>query len=621
MTETARSNPRPEVALGITLMIVAALYFGREIFIPIAVAGFLSVLLWPLVRVGQRMHLPRLAAVGLVVLVAAGVLGGIGWVVTQQAGRVIESLPRHRDELVEKVRHWREALPGKLSQASETVKAIKREMTGPSSQPASSPDSEPADSVGAAESKAATQPIAESTSVAGEPRAQEPVKVEVVAPAQDLLLSLGGLIGPLLNPLLKSGLTLIFTLFFLLYQNDLRDRVIRLCGLAHVSVTTSALADAGTRITRYVGAQAMANTLFGTAIGIGLLCIGMPDAFLWGLAAALLRFVPYIGTAVAAAAPTLMSVALPDSGFKPLLIAAWFVIVDVLIANFFEPGFFGGRVGASPTAILLGFVFWGWLWGGIGVFLATPITVCLVVLGKHVPGFRGFYILLGNEPVLDASTRFYQRLLALDASEALAIVKEHAATTSPAKAFDEVVLPALAQLEDDRYCGVVDAERIEHTRKALEQMLADMELPAAAPDGPASPAPVPAVGGILCLLDQGEYDLTVVHMVEQLLNGSAPHLEVLSARSLTSEIVDLVQTRRPRIVFIATVGPRHMARVELIVRRLSEVAPETRLLVGLVPRPGRSYRRLDRIDRTPNTRVLGSIVEMVNELKIAAVAT
>lgn len=630
MNEVEQTKARPEIALAVSLMAIAALYFAREILIPIAVAGFLAVLLWPLVRFAERTRLGRVFAVVAVTGVTVLLLTGVGWLVTKQAARVVESLPRHRDQLIDKIRHWRESVPGTFSRATETVKAIRREITTPVSQPTSAPATEPVD-----ENTAPTSNVAGIFGASapappeGDSVQSKPMRVEVVPPAQDFTLALGNMISPLLNPLLTIGITIIFTLFFLLHQNDLRDRVIRLCGEAHINVTTTALSDAGARITRYVAAQALVNTMFGVAIGIGLLVIGMPDALLWGLLSAALRFVPYVGTAIAALAPTLISVATSDSAMQPLAVAGWFIAVDLLVANFFEPSFFGSRVGASPTAILLGFVFWGWLWGGIGVFLATPITVCLVVLGKHVPAFEKFYIVLGNEPALEPSTRFYQRLLALDATEALAIVRKHSAETAPATTYDEIVLPALAQLEDDRHGGIIEPARIEHTRKVLEQLLAEVGAKSEkdgageAPDetGAEADAPVPArTDEILCILDKGEYDRSVVQMVEQILIGSCPILEVVSASALTSEIVDLVRVRRPRAVLIAAIAPRNTGRVQLICQRLAEAAPQVPLLVGLIARPGQQSRRLDRIRRMSNVRLFRSLADLSGGLRDIAPA-
>jgi predicted PurR-regulated permease PerM len=468
-----RTNDDQQSSLQIAAVIVAAiatiaaLFFGREVLVPLVLAAFFSFLLTPVVRLVERLRVGRAAAVLMVVGFSAGVVGGVGWFVGAQITDLAQEVPKYRHNIIEKIRGLRASV-SPFREVSETVEQIKEEIrtpaTKPSSQSASEPAPDPAaggepdaddvprnvgisrapsgqalaaqaqtdvspdDPGGAEASNPALFPssvderanITRSQDeefvlpgiVARQEPADQPVKVQVVPTGPDLAGLLGGVVGSVLRPLTVAGITVAFSIFFLAYREDLRDRLFRLCGRAHIEVTTTALSDVARSLTRYLVVQVAVNSMNGAAIAVGLLVIGVPNAALWGLMGAILRFVPFVGTWTAAILPTALSIAVFEGWTRPLLVVGWILVVDLLSVNVVEPILYGAGIGISPTAILISLVFWTWLWGGIGLFLATPISVCLAVLGKYVPQLEVLHVLLSDSPAAGPHLRLRQRLAA-----------------------------------------------------------------------------------------------------------------------------------------------------------------------------------------------------------------
>jgi hypothetical protein len=279
---------------------------------------------------------------------------------------------------------------------------------------------------------------------------------------------------PVLGPAARVGIAAVFVLFMLLQRDELRDRFIRLVGRGQLHVTTEALDDAARRVSRYLAVQVFINTLNGALVAAGLVIIGLPGALFWGLTAALLRFVPYVGTWVAAVMPIVLSLAVFDGWVRPLLVAGLFLFTDLACASILEPWLFGARTGASPIAILTSTVFWTWLWGGVGLFLATPLTVCLVVIGRYVPQLEFLAVMLGDGPALPAHMRFYQRLLAMDEQGAEDMIHQSHKRMPPAAIYDTLVGPALREAEHDRRCGTLNGRREAFVRTAIARWTGEL---------------------------------------------------------------------------------------------------------------------------------------------------
>jgi predicted PurR-regulated permease PerM len=382
--------------LMVAMVIIAILYFGREVLLPIALAVLMSFVLAPLVRLLQRLYLPRLLAVIVVVLIAFGVVFSIGGLMVAQVNQLASDLPRYQSTLSEKVQALKGVTSGggTLEQASEVLKSLRNEL----------------------ERRRSEGPVVRSTTTSTS--VEKPIPVEVRQPDPGALQTLGALITPLIHPLATTGIVVIFVIFILLQQQDLRNRMIRLAGAHDLQRTTAAIDDAGQRLSRLFLTQLALNAGFGLVISLGLWLIGVPSAPLWGILAMTLRFVPYIGAIISAIFPLLVAAAVGPGWSMVLWTAALFLIVEPIVGHVIEPMVYGQSSGLSPVAVVASATFWTWLWGPIGLVLATPLTVCLVVLGRHVEKLKFLEIMLGDRPALSPTEVTYQRMLAGDPMEA-----------------------------------------------------------------------------------------------------------------------------------------------------------------------------------------------------------
>lgn len=564
----AQPVARGAIVFACVILAFAALYFGREVLIPLAVAALVCFLLTPAVAALEKLRLGRTVSVLLVAGASLAVVAAFGWLVAAQVSQLADDFQTYRHNILAKIRVVDESVRGATGRISETIETL--------STPTDAPATQMADATETATESGSTASTGADASPDHHKERPEPVPVQVVAPRDNMLAVVSRVVGTVVHPLATAGVTALFVVFFLIYREDLRDRVIRVCGRAHINVTTAALVDSAQRVTRYVVAQVFANGMIGLAIGLGLFAMGIPNAALWAFMAGVFRFVPYIGAFVAALFPVAQAVAISDGWSAPILVLGWIVFVDVLSANLLEPWLYGSQTGASPTAIVVSFVLWGWLWGGIGLILATPITVCLVVLGKHIPAFEIFHVLLGDEPVLEPKARFYQRLLATHAKEAIEIAQKFAAENTMLAACEQVVIPALAQLEYDRRVGVLDDARVEFALQTVREFLAqpaDLEAPEPASNDPGDDAGRSAAGDavgplILVVLDRGSFDSLAPLMISRVVEPEPWRLEVLSKDSLSTDVVEQVRARQPSAVLLVAIEPRDSARIRHICARL-----------------------------------------------------
>jgi predicted PurR-regulated permease PerM len=370
--------------------LVAILYFGRPVFVPLAVAILLAFILAPLVRTLRRLRFGRIASVISVVVIAFLVIFGLGTILGEQVTRLAAELPTYQYTLTKKIDALRGATgKGTLGQASNVLRNLNRELK-----------SEPEAGPGAT----AEQRI--------------PIPVEIQQPTPAPLEVIQKIINPLLDPLMATGIIIIFVIFFLVQREDLRDRLIRLAGSTDLHRTTTAIDDAARRLSRYLLTQTALNAAFGVTIGGGLALIGVPNPVLWGILAAALRFVPYIGAFVAAAFPLALAVAVDPGWTTVILTAALFLVVELIVGQVLEPLLYGHSTGISPVAVVVAAMFWTWLWGPIGLLLSTPLTVCLDVLGRHIDRLRFLDVLLGSKSALKPPESFYHRILSGNSGEA-----------------------------------------------------------------------------------------------------------------------------------------------------------------------------------------------------------
>jgi len=478
------------------LLFAAVLYFARDLLIPLVLAVLLSFVLAPVARALRRVHVPRGASVLVAVVLAGALIAAMGALVGGQASALAENLPSYQATIMQKLSGLR-ASGGVLDRIAGAVHEMGRGATPEAGPPQALPRT---------------------------PRqVAEPIPVEIHTPDPTAFAVIRSVAEPLVGPLATAGIVGILVIFILLYREDLRDRFIRLAGARDLHRTMAAMDDAAYRLSRYFLAQTGMNTAYGLFIAGALWLIGIPNPFLWGFVAGLMRFVPFIGSFIAAGFPALLALAV-DPGWGTLVwVVVLFAVSEGVMGQVFEPLVFGHSTGLSPVAIIAAATFWTWLWGPIGLLLAVPLTVCLVVLGRHVNRLEFLEVMLGDRPPLDPEETFYQRALAADA-DALAEQAEQFLKDKPlADYFDCVALPALQLAQTDAMHGTLAPERRDALQRSVELLVEDLEEeadPAPEEDGKLLP-PVPAAwhmpGAVLCLPGRGPFDAVAAVMLGQVL--------------------------------------------------------------------------------------------------------
>jgi predicted PurR-regulated permease PerM len=578
-------------------MIIAMLYFGREILVPIVLAILLSFVLAPLVAILQRIRVPRGLAVVSLVMLAFALIFATGSLLATQLTQLAGDLPRYQSTISEKIQSFRDTRAGRgtLERASDMLKDLSKEID------------KPKDAASASASARASSSIVRSNA----PGPQVPVPVEVRQPDPGALESLRTLISPLVHPLTTTGIIIIFVIFILLQREDLRNRLIRLAGSYDLQRTTAALDDAAARLSRLFLTQLIVNGAFGVVIGTGLWLIGIPSAILWGILAAVLRFVPYIGAVIAAAFPLALAVAV-DPGWSMLLwTLALFLVVEPVVGHVIEPMVYGHSTGLSPVAVVASATFWTALWGPIGLVLATPLTVCLVVLGRHVERLEFLDVMFGDRPALSPPEIFYQRMLAGDPTEAAEKAEQFLKERSLASYYDEVALRGLQLAQADAERGALDPERLTKIRDAVGEFVSDVsdqdDRPPAkgnlTTDAEASSAvesvaedavyenlPIlskenlpPEWQGehpVLCVGGRSLIDEAAAIMLAQLSTAHGLAARVEGAEALSTANVFRLETSGVAIVclvYLDASGPAHM---RYSVRRLRRKLPKATIILG-----------------------------------------
>jgi hypothetical protein len=416
-------------------------------------------------------------------------------------------------------------------------------------------------------------------------------------------------------------MVVIFTIFMLLKREDLRNRLLRLAGLGQLNVMTQALDDASGRVSRYLLMQFLVNASFGTLFGLGLYRIGVPNALLWGVVAGILRLVPYVGTLVAATLPIALSLAVFDGWLRPLLVFLLVAGLELIVANVIEPWLYGTHVGISSLALLVTSVFWAVLWGPAGLILSTPLTVCVVVLGRYVPQLSFLLILLGDQPVLAPEAQIYQRLLAMDQLEAQTIVGQFLKGRPLVELYDSVLVPALSMAEQDRHKGAIDAAREEFLFLSINEMIAELsEYQLTGEDS----APVPDAAEhldarILCLPAHDRADEVTAAMLAQLLEQKG--LAALSfpivgpAPNEWLEWLALIDARRSDVVCISALPPYAFAPARAMCKQIRERFPKVKVVVCVWGFSGDACKARARFDRTPPDCLCTSLAEAVEHVQ------
>jgi predicted PurR-regulated permease PerM len=610
------ATPFPGLAvLGIAAVVVTGLYFARDILVPLALAILLSFALGPLVMRLRRLRCGRVPSVMITVLLAVLLTAAVGTLIGSQVSELADQLPQYQTNITGKIRAVRglTAGGGIVGRAAAMLRSIGTESAGPPAPvvkpavPAPAPLSRPTRETNALPAPA--PPPSGQPAAAPAPR---PVVVEVHQQAATPLEIVQNVVGPLLRPLATTGIVIVFVIFFLLQREDLRDRFIRLAGAGDLRRTTEALDDAISRLSRYLLMQLAINTVFGLLIGLGLWAIGIPQPVLWGVLAMLLRFVPYIGPIIAALFPMALALAI-DPGWSLL---AWtgglFVIIEGGIGQAVEPYVYSRGTGLSPVAVVVAASFWTWLWGPEGLLLSTPLTLCLVVLGRHVARLEFLDVVLGDEPALRPEESFYQRILADDPDEAAHLAEIFLRERPLAAYYDEVAIRGLVLAQaDTSSLGHVRRVQIKEAVDGLIDDLSDHALPPVPVTGGAADAvgDRETVGEVLCIAGRGSLDEAAAAMLAQLLAGEGVAARVVPSPSVSPAAMAALDITGVAMICLSYLEAEDFAKARYLVRRLRRKRPPTPIVVGYWTLGGQEAKRRDALGETGADAVVTSLAE------------
>ena len=551
------------LTLSAVVVVIAGLYLGRQVLIPFALAVVLAFLLSPIVDILQKCRLGRVPAVLVVLLLAFFLAGSIGWIVTGQLMDIVEQFPNYRSNIHDKIQSLRIPDGSRLKSATNTVSELSAELSDASES--------------AADKKAGKTP-------------RRPIAVQVTQPATNAPEYIRSVIGPLTGVLETSAVVIVFTLFILVKREDLRNRVIRLAGQNQLNVVTQALDDASRRLSRYLLFQFVVNISYGAIFGCLVYWIGVPHALLWGVLAGLLRFIPYVGTPIAAAFPIGMALAVFPGWHQAALVLAVFIILELVVANLLEPWLYGSHTGISSLAILVAAVFWSVLWGPVGLILSTPLTVCLILMGRYVPQLSFLEVLLGDEAVLPLHALFYQRLLALDDDEATEIAERYLKDHPAGSFYDSVLIPALTMAEQDRHLNSLETRTaafvIQSARELVEELgerLPDAEVLFTPELEEESPLDLSALSGlrVVCIPAGDEADEIAAMIADQLLRRFGCDSRYLTIANRANLVNDLATESRPHLAIISALPPFAAGQARSLCKLLRQRYPEMKIAIGL----------------------------------------
>jgi predicted PurR-regulated permease PerM len=577
--EQPENHAKPSwlLTLASIAVVIAALYLAKGLLVPLTLAVLLTFLLSPVCDWLEGRRMGRIPAVLATAFLGFSLLGIVIWTAVGQMTRLAPKLPEYQENIEAKLNSVNEYSVAVLSRITRSAQSVGQSL-------------EPSEAV--------------------DPRgtSDQPFSVRVLTSPASPLEIFGGMFGTLLEVLGTIGIVIVLVVFFLIQREDLRDRFIHLVGKSHVTGTTQMLEDAATRVSSYLSMLFIINVTFGISVAIGLYLIGVPNAVLWGILAAALRFIPYIGPWIAAAMPIALSMAITSGWLEPLLTAGLFVVLELFSNNVLEPWLYGRNTGVSAVAVLVAAVFWMWLWGPVGLLLATPLTVCILVLGKHVPQLSFLGILLGSEPVFEPKTRIYQRLLAGDLEDVVELVEEYLKEKSLVEVYDTVLIPALMLAETHWRLGELNESKHAFMLQSLKEMIQDRSERQQEARAEKDASNVPETNGdagattaeaakfsILCLPARADADEITTLMLAQILECSDCLVQTVPVTSLAGELTQIVEQHRVDVICISATPPARVMHARHLCKRIRNRLPKVPLVVGLWDAPGDLDKAQERI--------------------------
>jgi predicted PurR-regulated permease PerM len=546
-TEVSRVGPL--LGLAATVLI---LYFARGLLVPFAFALMLAFLLAPAVVRLEDRRVPRVPAVAITGFFAFTLICGVGYVVVGQLLNVARELPAYRLNVQKKVASIHLPAAQMLQNAFAAVEGIGGDIA-----------------TGAASAAPNRGLVAEVQAV------------RIIDPNRNQLQVAAELLSRFLRPLATFGVVIVFTIYLLMERNDLRRRILLLAGISRIRLLNQALQDAATRISQYLLFQVAVNAVYGALFGVGLYLLGVPNATFWGVLAGILRIIPYAGTAAGVVLPLIVCVGTSPSWAAPLLLISLFLALELAATNVVEPWLFSSRTGISSLALLVMAIFWTLLWGWPGLILSTPLTVCLVVLGRHVPRMSFLHALLGSDAELSADALFYERLLALDQQEARAVANRFLEGKSLVELYDAIFIPALALVEQDRHQGGFDEVRCNFFFLSIGEFIAEFSSYSLGES-----QLLDAQGGmqqdfaVVCIPAGDQADELTTHMLVQVMER-AFHQTLYLPASVSDEILSSLANEPSTVIFICAVPPFAFSQARALCQRVRSRLPHNRVVIGL----------------------------------------
>ena len=606
--------PGSQLTTLVTFIVVTGiLYFGRDVLIPLALSVLLSFLLAPGVRWLERRRFPRALATTVMVGLSCCVIAGLVWVTAVQFLNFAASLPEYKNNIQNKISLLRSDPQGSLSKARRTIDEIGTEIAKQ-------------DAVAAAVPAPRGAPRSPRLTAQGE----RPVPVTIEEAQLTPFELMRELITPLIVPLAVAGAVILFTFIMLLQREDLRDRMIGLVGHGQLNVTTQVFEEAADRVSRYLRVQLIVNVSYGLPVGIALYLIGIPNAALWGVLATALRFIPYLGAWIAAALPIALAFAISDDWSLVVWTVAVFLVLELISNNVIEPWAYGASTGMSALAVIVAAIFWTWLWGTVGLLLAVPLTVCLVVVGRYIPQFAFLSIMLGDQPVLSLQDRIYQRLLARDQEEAAELAEEYVGEKGLEALYEDVLIPVLDLAERDRHNDAFSEERTRFVFDSTRTLVEDLSEPAVegkesaaladlaeakdaqqpeTPAGPITACIVPA---------RDEADEIIGAMLRRCLTRRNVASELLTTHVLKGEVLDRVTELAPQVLYISALPPAAVLHASYFCKRLRPRFPQLKIVVAVWHAEGDMEKGRSRLLAAGASEVVITLKDAIEKLPPAA---
>jgi predicted PurR-regulated permease PerM len=620
--------------LALLVVSVAALYFAAEVLMPLALAILLSFVLAPMVSRLERWRLGRVPSILIAVSGAFVIVFSIGWIVGNQMVNLVSEAPTYRDNIITRIQYFKHTDTGPLSKLEKMVADLSGEFTEPAkkqvehaarkggSQASPSTSGERAATADDASARGpvpapagpppvAVEPPTPDPTTSAEPR---PIPVEIVQPEFSPYSILSAVVPGALGWLGTVGIVSVFVVFMLLERHEMRNRLIRLIGSDQISVTTQALDDASHRVSKYLRMQLIINAGYGVMIALGLYLIGLPNALTWGLFAGVLRYLPYVGPWLGAMIGIVLSLAFFDTWTEPLLTVTLFVVAELIVNNIMEPVLYQSSTGISTIGILVAALFWTWLWGPIGLVLATPLTVCIVVIGRYVPSLQFLNVLLSDDNALPVGAQFYQRLLVSDEDESRELVEEYLKSHSVDELLEHVLLPALELTEQDTQRGTLETTQRDYIQENMQDLLD--ELPDLAPDyfkrdEEAATSTPPPSRTVLIVPARDVADEIAGEMLALRLREKGIDATVLSSKLLFGEVVEQISQSPSPLVVVSAVPPFAVRHARALTKRLRHRLQGVKILVGVWASEEHGRRTDSRISSAGSDRLVHRLTTAV----------